>query len=312
MKYLTVNQYKRYGSGVSIGDTTNTMLAMMISRAEAAIDGHMGFDLKRGGFEPHQVMLQQAFDQHTRKTFAPNYTIPVRQITRYRIQVSNIGNAGAGFFANISPNDCVINNDGNYIEIVPLQAVTYALSPVLVDLGLKPPIIEMDCEVGYYIPTFGEILIDNGDHQTYYATDGFWATSYNQAVATQPNQLPPVPPVLYVNGTTQTSGYTYNAIEGSFTFTTPQSPTATVTADYTKTIPDIVVEACVIQVDWLLSQRNLDKLGLYNYLYQMRSGEQMISYPRATGVTDKGRATESALCDRAAGVLSKLEPIGIA
>lgn len=312
MKYLTVEQYKRYGSGIQIGDATDMNLALMIGRAEAGIDGHMGFDLKRGGFEPHQVMIQQPFEQRTRKSFGPNYFIPVRQVTRYRIQVSNIGTAGAGFFANISPNDCVINNDGGYIEIVPLQAVTYSLSPVLIELGLNPPIIEMDCEVGYYIPIFGETLINDGNNQTYYATSGFWATTYDQALATQPNQLPAIPPVVYVNGVAQTSGYTVNAVEGSVTFTAMQTPTAIVTCDYTKTIPDIVTEACVTQVDWLLSQRNLNKLGLYNYLYQMRSGEQMISYPRATGVSDKGQASASALCDKAVGILARMEQIGIA
>ena len=311
-KYLTTEQYKRYSDGISLADVSDMTLAYMIARAEAAIDAHMGFDPKHGGFEPHFTMIQQAFNEHTRKSFFPVSLVPVRQITRYRIQISNLTTAGAGFFANINSSDCVINLDQRYVEIVPLQAVTYALTPVLVQLGLRPPIVEMDCEVGFYLPVWGEQLINSGDNTTYYALNGFWATTYTQALATQPNQLPPVPPVIYRNGIVQAGNYTLNTIDGSIVFAAANQPVDSITADYTYTIPDFVQEATVLQVSYLLSQRALHEMKMYKGLYQMRSGEQMISFPRSVNVGEQGRSTASSLSDDAAAVLAVYTDIAIA
>lgn len=313
-KYLTVGQYKRTNDGVSLDGVTDLTLAMMISRAEAAIDSHMGFDMKRGGFEPHPVMIEQAFDEKTRKVWIPNFPVPVRSIQRYRIQVSNISTAGAGFFADISPSDCVINQDGHYIEIVPLQAITYSLSPVILQLGLKPSIVQLDCMLGFYIPMYGqEFYADGKGNKTFYAVDGFWASNYAQAVHVQPSQLPPVPPIIYVNGVVANpSTYNLDYTEGSVTFNATQMPTAKITGDFTKQIPDAVTESATLQVTHLLARRALNQLGMYNNLYRMRTGEQEIDYPRSINVTEQGRTTASSLCYDAAAVLAKYEEWGAA
>lgn len=311
-KYLTPAQYKRYQDGIDLEGTNDLALAMTISRAEAAIDAHMGFDTKKGGFEPHNVMIQHEFHERNRRTFFPTYDIPVRNVTRYRIQISNISTAGAGFFANINSGDCVINNDGAYVEIVPLQAITYALSPVIVQLGLLKPIVEMDCEVGYYLPVFGETLLNGGQNTQYFAVNGFWASTYTQALASQPNQLPPIPAVIYKNGVVQTSGYTIDTTDGSITFATPNAYTDVITADYTYTIPDIVAEACVLQTSYLLAQKSLNQMKMYKTLFQMRTGEQVISYPRSINVTEQGRSVASSLCNDAAAILNSISNWSIA
>lgn len=311
MKYLTIGQYKRFDDGMALGGVSDLTLALMISRAEADIDSFMGFDIKRGGFEPHVVTTQYRFDQDTLKTPLPSYPIPVRQITRYRIHVSNLVN-GSGFFANISPNDCVINEDEGYIEIVPLQAISYSLAPALMQLGLQPPIVMIDAEVGFFIPVLSERCFDGGDHQTYYAMDGFWATSYDQSLPNQPNALPPVPPVIYKNGTAVTSGlYTFDAVDGSVTFTSPNQASDTVTIDYTKTIPDYVVEAAILQTSHLLGQRALNKLNLQGLEYA-RTGDQDVRKPRRYAVGHMGRSTETALCEEAMSMLVKYESWGVA
>lgn len=313
MKYLTLGQYKRVSDGVAIGDVTDMILAQMISRAEAAIDAHMGFDEKRGGYEPHKLMIQAPFDFKTRKAFDVHYHLPLRQVTRFRIQVSNVANSGAGFFASISPADCVINNDQHYVEIVPLQAVTYSLSPVILQLGLNPPIIELDCEVGFFNPVYKEVLLNEGNNRTFYATDGFWADTYTQALHTQPNDLPPIPPNVYVNGVlADSSTYTVDYTEGAINFNSLQLPTARVTADFTKAIPDYVTEAAILQVTYLLGRRNLNKLGAYKGLYRVRTGEQELDYPVRVNVNDTGRVQASSLCDDAAAILTRYQGIGIA
>src|SRR5437879_2499713 len=119
-KYLTVQAYKDADDGISLADVTDLSLARIIARSEAAIDAFMKFDMKVGGFEPHNVWLQRKWDIGTRQTAFPSHPVPVQSITRYRIQVSNLAATGAGFFASINPGDCVINQHSSYVEIVPL------------------------------------------------------------------------------------------------------------------------------------------------------------------------------------------------
>lgn len=309
-KYLTIEQYKLADTGMNITNISDFTLARTIARAESDIDSFVGFDLKRGGFEPHSISFQSLFDEKTRKTPLPSYPVPIRQITRYRIQVSNLSTTGAGFFADISPSDCVINEEEGYVEIVPLQAVTYSLSPILIQLGLNPPIVQMDCIVGYYLTSFGETLIaTDNTYMTYAAIRGSWETStYNQALHTQPNQLPAIPPVIYVNGVSQTSGYTLNTIDGLVTF--PSSMQShTISADYTYNIPDDVRDACVDQVTYLLGLRALNQMGMQGSAF-LHNGDVEIrtveSFP-ARFPQDNG-----ALCDRAANKLKRYIPIPLA
>jgi len=309
VKYITLSQYKLSDDGIPLSDVTDVSLARYISRAESDLDSYVGLDLKRGGFEPHNVWLQSKFDERTRKMPFPSYPVPIRQVTRYRIQVSNINTSGAGFFANIDSSDCVINVDAGYVEIVPLQAVTYSLSPVILQLGLHPPIVQMDCEVGYFLAQFGETLIaTDNTYLTYTAERGFWAQTYTQALASQTLQLPPIPPTIYVNGAAQRFGYTINATEGTVTFTTSQQAN-TISADYTYTIPDEVRDACIDQVTYLLAMRALNKQGMGG-LAMVRNADVELrtieSYP-ARFPSDNG-----SLCERAAQRLKRQVAIAIA
>ncbi len=206
-KYLTASQFRASDPGLpelaSPALLSDVTLARYIGRAETLIDGYIGFDPKQGGgFEPHVIgVYQEAFDYGTRRTRFPLPVVPLRQVLRYRIQISNGGPSGEPLVATLLPTDCVINEYGGYLEVVPLTAVTYAVSPVIAELGLTQPIAQLDCEVGYYLISLGEPLIDSGNHQTFVAQRGFWATTYDQALHLQPNTLPPIPPVLYVAGT---------------------------------------------------------------------------------------------------------------
>lgn len=308
-KYLTVAQYKLADDGLNLAAISDRSLARYIARAEGDIDAYMGFDLMRGGFEPHYTWMQAYFNEKTLKITVPGYPVPVRQITRYRIQVSNLTTSGAGFFADINSGDCVINTTHGYIEIVPLQAVTYSLSPVLLQLGLRPPLVQVDCETGYFLPVFGEVLtpVDNS-YLTYAAVRGFWATTYTQALATQPNVLPPVPPVVYVNGTATNSYSSINSVEGTITFAASQQAN-TISADYTYSIPDVVRDACIDQVTYLFGLRQLNQLGLTG-LGMIRNGDMEIrsiqSFP-ARFVAENG-----ALCEQAAHKLATYKSIPIA
>jgi len=301
-------QYKDEDTGMSLNDLNDLSLVRTIARAETAIDAFMKFNMRVGGFEPHNVWLQHKWDIDSRQTPFPSHPIPVQSVNRYRIQVSNVSTNGAGFFASINSGDCVINQGSSYVEIVPLQAITYSLSPVILQLGLKTPLVQMDSFVSFYIAVFGEQLIDTGDHISYKAVRGFWATSYLAALHIQPNQLPAIPPVVYVNGVaTSSSNYSVNSIEGLVTFGTAQNSVPVVTADYTTVIPDSVKEACVRQTTYLLEQRSLRKQGLGG-LDIAKSGDQQIQRIKQV----RGVTKVEALCEDAVSCLDDYVEIAIA
>jgi hypothetical protein len=236
-------------------------LATFIQRAEADIDSFMEFDPNQGGFEPHTVWYQEAWNAKTLKTRIPNRPVPIRNVTRYRIQVSNVSQAGAGFFANINKGDIVFNFFAQYIEIVPLQSITYSMTPVIIALGLNPPLVQVDYEVGFYIAAFGDALYDVGDGLNFRSLRGFWATSFDMAAFAWPNLLPQIPPIVYVNGVAVTSGYTANYTEGQITFNSSQSGNS-ITADYCYQIPDLLKAATIAQTSWIIGQSDLNYQGL--------------------------------------------------
>lgn len=292
MRYLTIQQARRSAVGLSEIDGTaaqqlsDITIGQYILRAERMIDQYVGFDLKQaGGFEPHNItVFQQSFDYATRRTRFPAPPVPVRRVLAYRIVISTSAPSGQVLAATISPNDCVINQYENTIEIVPLTAVTYAISPVLAQLGLTQPQTQLDAEVGYYLPQYGETLMDVGDHLTYQAQRGFWTNTYTEALQNQPQSSPALPiiPIVYVNGAIQSSGYTVNLTEGQVVFSASQQGN-TISADYQHVIPDSVTESCIAQIEYMIGQRRLNLLGMSG-IEMIRNGDQQVKrHLRASG-----------------------------
>lgn len=305
-KYLTVSQYSQCDDYPLTAAETTLILTRTIGRAESDVDAHMGFDMRLSGFEPHTAWVQSQWDAKTLRTRVPLSPVPVRRAVRYQIQVSNLSNSGTGFMAAIQPNDVAYNTFDDYVEIVPLQSITYSLTPVLMQLGLRPPIVQMDIEFGYFLGVTGETLIDSGDHKTYYAARGFWATSYTQAASIQPNTLPAIPPVIYKNGVVQSAGFTTNTTEGTVTFSVANSASDVISADYTYQIPDNVRDATIHQTTYLLGQRALNKIGAQG-LEWMRSGDQQIRRHANSGLIPN-----SPLCELAAQKLMGYVPVPMA
>lgn len=313
-KYVTVQQYRLMDQGIvgtsANGGLSDLSLARIISTAEADLDAYMSFPYYlNGGFEAHMTgLVQEGFDQYTRRMRNHAGPVPIRNAQRYRIHISNASPSGQGLFASINNGDVVINQAEGYVEIVPLQAITYSLAPVVWDLGLDPPIIEADFEVGFYLPAFGETLYnDAGDFKVYRALNAFWATSYTQASANQPFTVPPVPPVIYKNGVVVTTGYTVQANEGTVTFSPVLTSSDVVTADYTYTIPWNVRDACAAQTTWRLALRQVAKMGALPYDL-VKSGEQEV---RRKGANSSSN-TNNALCEEALHYLSAYKRIAIA
>ncbi len=306
MKYVTIDQYRNSGDFPLTNQHTDLILANMITRAEAAIDAYMDFDERLGGFEAHTAWVEFAWDGESRRVRMPNLPVPVRQALRYRIQVSTQTADNSPFVATINTGDVAYQVQEGYIEIVPLQSITYALTPVLVQLGLNPPIVQLDYEAGYFFPIWGERLISARNNQTYYASRGFWATEYTQALSIQPMTRPAIPPVVYVNGIVTTDAYTYDPVEGIVTFppvsgVPVRTGTDIVSADYCFTIPERVRASCIDQITYLLGQQALNQLGLSG-LDSVRNGDQQLK--RQVGEV-------AGLCANAARKLQGFKVIGI-
>lgn len=316
-KYLTTQQYMLAEDSIpGLTAIPQNIISRTIGRAESMIDSFVGFDARLGGFEPHTAWYQTKFDEKTLRIPTPNYPAPIRQIARYRIHVSNQSN-GQPFYANINPGDCVINVWGGYIEIVPLQAVTYSLTPFMMGLGLRPPLVLVDFDAGFYLASFGEILEEQYDDLTHYrAARGFWTSTVNLAPTLLPNTPFPTPPNVYVGGVLQaTNTYSIDYTEGVITFNAPLTLAAgnvrpVVTADYTYQIPDPIREATITQTTYLLVQRNLNLMGLGG-IEVARSRDQQIKRHIRTSA-DSSAKDEPALDPYAMQLLEPYQyiPIG--
>lgn len=310
-KYGTPQSYRYAFEGLvepTTTSVTDTMLASLISRAEAAVDAYVGMSLLTpNGFAPGVLgIVQQGFDMTggfgARKLRFPSPLVPVRNIQRIQIHISNASPSGTPLVATLSPGEVIINNWDGYCEAIALT-LTYSLSSVIWELGANPPIAEWDVECGFYLPYTGDTLYDTGNGLLFRALRGFWAATYTQASSNQPLTLPPVPPNIYVNGVKQTSGYTINYADGSVTFSASQAG-QTVTADYTTTIPEVVREATIAQVTYLLQQRTLNQMGMGG-LEQLKTMETFARRARGDD------AEEDQLCARARLKLSEYKPIAI-
>jgi len=276
MKYLSIQQFKNFDTGIAINDLSDLSLSQYITLAETDIDAFQGFEPRLGGFDPGTLTYQALWDNETHRVDNPGSPVPIRKILRFNIQMSNISTTGAGFNAIINPNDIAINNFDSYVEIVPLTAITFSMFPTIIGMGLNPAIVLLDVTTGYYLESNNEILVDSGDHKTYYAQRGFWATTYDQAPSTIPLTPPTVPAVILVDGNNPVISYSQNTIDGSVTFASALQATNVVTGNYCYQIPDFVRDAAKLQVLYYVRQRAMMKQGIYPELKRIQSGDQHI------------------------------------
>lgn len=306
-KYLTASQYLNEDDGILPTDMPTPMtLERHIRRAESLIDMYMGFDPRLGGFETGNRVYARGWDMKSLKTRLPNFPVPIIKVNNYQIQVSTINTSGNGFYAIINTGDVNYNQFSHYIEITPLQSVTYSLSPVMMAFGLRPPIVRIEYEAGYYLPHFADQLDDIGDHMNYWARRGQWATTNDLSPQLNPTfQALPIPYTIYKNGALVSSGFTVDVTNGLVTFTTPNALTDVITASYCSTIPDQVHDATIAQVTWILGQRRLHQQGVLGTDY-VRTGEDFVR----RRVPNSKRP--NALCEDAITYLDEWRAIGIA
>lgn len=295
-KYLTPQAYRRSDQGIynTSSAVLDSFLAQQIELAEGAIDAFMGFRLQTpSGFAPGTIALMQAgLRPNPTKIRFPLPPTPIRRVTRLRIHLTNATD-GSAVIGTLSPNEVVFNQDEQYAEITS-QTLAYSVATPLIGFSLRPPLMELDGECGFYLSFLGETLYnDSGDLKTYNSLKQFWASTYVQAIGNQPNVLPPVPPVIYVNGiVTSASNYAVNYAEGQVVFTAARASSDVITADFAGTIPALVKNACIEQVNHLLEQRILRQQGAGG-LMMVKMGKREIRR------SPKLNIDEDYLCDAA-------------
>lgn len=306
-KYLTASQYLNEDDGILPTDMPTPMtLERVIRRAESLIDMYMGFDPRLGGFELGNRLYQREWDMKSLKTRLPNFPVPIIKVNNYQIQVSTVNSSGTGFYAIINTGDVNYNAFSHYIEITPLQSVTYSLSPIMMAFGLRPPIVRVEYESGYYLPKFAEQLDDIGDHLSYWARRGQWATTNDLSPQLNPTfQALPIPFTIFKNGVQVTTGFQVDTVNGLVVFTSANLPGDVITASYCSTIPDQVHDSTVAQVTWLLGERRLHQQGVLGTDY-VRTGDDFVRRRAAN------QKRPNSLCEDAITYLDEWKQIGIA
>jgi hypothetical protein len=144
--------------------------------------------------------------------------------------------------------DIYINSTEGWAEIVASQPTIIGYPPIGYWYGLYQPLAVLDYTYGYRnVITDDEC--DAASPMLYYATYGQWD--------------PTVAPVVKIDGVvkTLTTDYTYNAADGSVTFTTAPAPNTTVTVTYTATLPDAIAQATgIVATDLIGKSRNTQRM----------------------------------------------------
>lgn len=243
--YLTPSRYRAAGYGIDIPDDDAEVRAIL-NRASALIDAYCGVPLipSRHSFsggtitaEQHPWLLGSPTWNGTRRIYPVH--APLKDVTSFVVKFTNL------YQVEIQPENLYVNHMEGWAEVVSLAAVVSGMYPVGINFGLYTPVAEIGYTYGYEFPVVGEKLYAV-DGRTYQGGRGFWEAD----------------PVIYLNGVEQTTGFTLDLTEGEVIFDDTLAADDIVTADYTYTLPDAIVEATGITATHLLGEAKLSAKGM--------------------------------------------------
>jgi hypothetical protein len=244
--YISNDRYRTMAFGADLDGIEDVELATILTRATAIVNAYCAvpmipqpYSFAGGSItgEQHKWTLGTEIIKGTRRVYP--YSRPIKSISEFKIRVTN------QVSALINATDLFINNSYGYVEVVSLAAVVYGVYPVGVvpNLGLYQPVAEITYTYGWEFPVTGETLYAT-DGLTYRAQNGFW----KNASAT-----------IYEDGVATASG-TVDHLDGTVTF--PYHPSATITADYTYTLPPAIGQATGEVASMILGERELTEKGM--------------------------------------------------
>lgn len=241
--YLTPERFRAMGLGADLTEIEDFELRSTLNRASQIADSYCNVPLlpQRFSFKGGTIVDEQ-------HTWSPSTRIypwhkPVREIDYMDIDATN------DIYVRLEGGDLYVDKSGGYVEIVALAITPIGFFGATNLVSLKTPVARISYTYGYDFAVRGEYL-DATDALTYRAQNQFWWET--------------PAPVVYVNGTEQTTGLTIDREEGIVIFDDPQDVDAIVTADYNHPVPSPVAEATGIIATSLISDKDLIAKGLGN------------------------------------------------
>ena len=228
MPYLTPARFREMAFGIDISEINDTELASLIAQASAVVDSYCNVPRMpqkhdfRGGVitgEQHKWRYPSSpFEIGQRKYYPFHW--PVISIEQFRIYVTNTQ------YVQIDPDAMLINNSERYWEVVSLALSSSGLFNALVipNVGLADPLATANYTYGWDF-TITDDRLTCTDGQTWRAQNQFWFNDTGRE------------PVVRVNDTVVTTGYTVDAYEGTVVFDDNLPATDTVSVDYHHKLP---------------------------------------------------------------------------
>ena len=274
--YMTPGRYRIGGFGVDLSGVDDVELRAILHRATAMVNAYCtvpqtpsAYDF-RGG-----TIVGEEVPYHVGSALLPPQTriyvrhTPLRSLTSMQIDVT------PGQHVAFDEGEIYATND--YFELTSMAFT--GLSPVgnllWPGIGMQTPIARVSYTYGYLLSVLGEEL-EQTDAKEFRAMNQWWFAD--------------PAPVVYVDGTETTTGFTINYNEGMVTFDANQ--TGLVSVDYAHKLPSEIAEATGMVATDRIGERDLTRKGLHG-LVELAVGEVRIrrDFPRAgvqkIGVSDQ-------------------------
>jgi len=249
--YLTPERFKTMGTGVDLSEVEDIALRSSIMRSVAAIHSYCAVPTMpqqysyRGGTITGEEHIYQTDAWERPRPFRvwPWHT-PVRTVVDLRL-IWGI-QQGNETFLDISPGNLLISDQG-YLEVSSLNLSQLVFGDAIMPyIGLHDPIFRVGYTYGYRFTEVSEIC-DPVDARTYQAQNQFWT---DDTVTVK------------VNGSTVTTGFTLDRLEGWILFGAMQAPDALVQVSYVHSLPNDIMQACAILTAKDLTASDIRAKGL--------------------------------------------------
>jgi hypothetical protein len=289
--YLTPERFRTMGFGIDLSDPespNDIEIRSVIQRATAAVNAYccvpmvpQQFDFRGGSIvgEAHEWSVS-AYDQPRPYRYWP-VCQPVKTVDQFRIY------ATPNVYTEIAVADMFINNNQSYIEVSSLVLTQYGIfgaGVVQTLIGMYNPVAKANYTYGWEFSVTDEIL-EPTDAWTYRAQNQFWIGT----------------PTVELDGVVQSTGFTFDATEGTVTFAAPLTPSNLVTCSYTYPLPPAIAQATGMIATDILGERLMaarDMIGVA----EITAGEITIRRQRSGG--SAASASVPAISTSAASMLS--------
>lgn len=270
--YLTPQRFREMGFGIDVSELDDAELQSLSAQASAVVDAYCNVpripqkhDFRGGTITDEAHTWRMPFgptDVGQRRMYLFHW--PILAITNFRIYVTNTQ------YVEIAPTELMINNTERYFEVVSLVITSSGLFNALIipNVGLATPLAKTSYTYGWDFTVTDEPLLCT-DGQTWRSQNQFWFTDQARA------------PVIKINGTTQTTGYTVDATEGTVVFTNNLAAPDTdlVTATYHHKLPSEIQFGTGHIMAYLHGQAEMHARGLA-HLQRLRVAEVEMATPR--------------------------------